>query len=249
MGLELYSVREELKKDLPGTVRAVAKMGYECVEFYSPYFEWTAAQAKEIRALLDDLGVKCYSTHNSARSFLPENIGHAIELNQIIGSRLVVMASAGRRIDTLDGWKQVASQLTEGAAKLKSAGMRAGFHNHAAEFRPIDDVRPMEVLAKNTPRDVVLQLDVGTCVEAGSDPVTWIRQNPGRIASMHLKEWSKTTGYKALFADGAAPWKAIFDAAEKTGGIEFYLIEQEGSDFTPFDTAERCLATYRKMRK
>jgi len=102
VGLELYSVRDELKQDLMGTVRAVAKMGYQGVEFYSPYFSWTLDYAKEVRKLLDDLGIRCYSTHNSASSFAPENLSKAIDLNQIIGSKFIVMASAGK-VDGLDG--------------------------------------------------------------------------------------------------------------------------------------------------
>jgi sugar phosphate isomerase/epimerase len=248
VGLELYSVREELKADLMGTVRAVGKMGYECVEFYAPYMEWTTAQAKEVRKLLDELKVKCYSTHNGARSFTPEMLPKAMELNEIIGSKYIVMASAGK-VDGLDGWKGVAERLNQAADKLKSAGMRAGFHNHQTEFMPINGVRPMEVLAKQTIKDVALQLDVGTCVHAGSDPVAWIKQNPGRIKSIHLKDWSpgEGKGYKVLFGEGAAPWKQIFDAAEKTGGVEYYLIEQEGSAYPPIETAEKCLAAYRKI--
>jgi sugar phosphate isomerase/epimerase len=249
IGLELYSVRDQLKEDLFGTVRAVAKLGYAGVEFYSPYFDWTPAYAKDVRKLLDDLGIRCYSTHNSARAFEPENVGRAMELNQTIGSKFVVMASAGKVAD-LDGWKKVAERLNQGAEKMKLGGLRAGFHNHQTEFRPINGVRPMEVLAKNTGKDVVLQLDVGTCLEAGSDPVVWIRQNPGRIVSMHLKDWSPEAGkgYKVLFGEGAAPWKQIFEAAESRGGMEYYLIEQEGSRFSPLETVERCLAAYRKMR-
>jgi sugar phosphate isomerase/epimerase len=96
----------------------------------------------------------------------------------------------------------------------------------------------------------MLQLDVGTCIEAGSDPVAWINQNPGRIRSVHCKDWSPDAGkgYKVLFAEGVAPWKQIFEAAEKTGGVEYYLIEQEGSAYPPLETAERCLATFRKMQ-
>ncbi|MBM3739686.1 MAG: sugar phosphate isomerase/epimerase [Acidobacteria bacterium] len=248
VGVELYSVRDQLKQDLFGTVREVAKLGYECVEFYSPYFEWTPDYARKVRALLDETGLKCLSTHNSARSFLSENLGKAIELNQIIGSKMVVMASAGGKIADLDGWKRVADTLTAGADKLRPLGMRAGFHNHQTEFRPIGDVRPMEVLAKNTPKDVVLQLDVGTCLEAGTDPVQWVKQNPGRIASAHLKDWGPDQGYKALFNEGAVRWKPLLDALEKTGGIEFYLIEQEGSRFEPMDTIKRCLESYRKLR-
>jgi sugar phosphate isomerase/epimerase len=249
IGLELYSVRNELSKDLMGTVRTVGKMGYECVEFYSPYYQWTTEQAKEVRKLLDDLNVKCHSTHNGANALSAAGLPKAIELNQIIGSRMIIMASAGR-VQNLDGWKGVAETLTKAAEQLKPLGMSPGFHNHQSEFRPVEGTMPMEVLASNTPKDVVLQLDVGTCVEVGVDPVAWIKKNPGRIRSMHLKEWApgEGKGYRVLLGEGTAPWKAIFQAAESVGGIEFYLIEQEGSDYTPFETAERCLATYRKMR-
>jgi len=249
IGLELYSVRDELKKDLFDTVRAVAKMGYDGVEFFSPYFDWTTEYAKDVRKLLDEVNLRCYSTHNGARSFSPENIDKAIDLNQIIGSKFIVMASAGK-VEGLDGWKTVAERLTKAAEKMRPAGLRAGFHNHQMEFRPIDGVRPMEVLARNTPKDVTLQLDVGTCIEVGSDPVAWIGANPGRIHSMHCKDWSSDPqkGYTVLFGEGVAPWKKIMDAAERKGGIEYYLIEQEGSRFPPLETAQRCLDAIRKLR-
>jgi len=249
IGLELFSVRAELAKDLFGTVRAVARMGYEGVEFFSPYFSWTPEYAKDVRKLLDDIGLKCWSTHNGANSFTGENLPKAIELNQIIGSRSIVMAGAGR-VSGTDGWRGVAGRLTQAAEKLRPLGMRAGFHNHQTEFRAADGVRPMDVLAEGTPKDVTLQLDVGTCLEAGADPVAWINAHPGRIHSIHCKDWSPDTqkGYRVLFGEGAAPWMKIFEAAEKTGGIEYYLIEQEGSDYPPFETAERCLATIRRMR-
>ena len=93
----------------------------------------------------------------------------------------------------------------------------------------------------------MLQLDVGTCVEAGSDPVAWIEANPGRIRSLHLKDWSPALGYKALFNEGSAPWQKIFDAAESVGGAEYYLIEQEQSG-NPLEAVQVCLANYRKLR-
>jgi len=249
VGLELYSVRDELAKDLKGTVRAVAKMGYEVVEFFSPYYQWTPEYAKEVRALLDDLGIRCPSTHNSAGALSAEGLPKAIELNQILGSRSIVMASAGR-VTGLDGWKAVAEQLSQAAEKLKPLGMRAGFHNHKLEFLPLEGKRPMDVLAANTPKEVTLQLDVGTCVDAGADPVAWIKANPGRIHSIHCKDWGagEGRGYHVLFGEGDAPWKSIFEAAESVGGVEYYLIEQEGSRFSSMETAERCLATWKKMR-
>ncbi len=249
VGLELYSVRDELAKDLMGTVRAVAAMGYQVVEFYSPYYEWTPAYGKEVRALLDDLGIRCLSTHNSATVFAEGALEKAIELNRIIGSTSIVMASAGRKVADADGWKEVAASLAAASDKLRPLGMTAGFHNHAAEFRPLPDgKRPMDILASETPQDTVLQLDVGTCVEAKADPVAWIKAHPGRIRSIHCKDWGPDQGYKVLFGEGAAPWKEIFAAAESVGGVTHYLIEQEGSRFPSMETARRCLETYKSMR-
>ena len=247
VGLELYSVRDDLQKDLMGTVRAVAKMGYAGVEFYSPYFEWTPDYAKQVRKLLDDLGIRCFSTHNDSQAFNAANLNRAMDLNQAIGSKFVVMAHPGD-VHGLDGYKKVADTLNQAAEMMKSSGLRAGYHNHDAEFRPIDGHRPIEVLAAHTTSDVMLQLDVGTCLDAGSDPVAWVDQNPGRIRSMHCKDWSKARGYKVLLGDGDTPWKKLFQAAEKTGGIEYYLVEQEGSEYPELETAERCLANFRKLR-
>lgn len=252
MGLELYSVRGELMKDLMGTVRAVARMGYEVVEFYAPYDGWTTDYAKDVRRLLDDLGIRCLSTHNNAPNLAPEGIQKAIELNQIIGSRLIVMASPPR-VTGIDGWKSLAEQLTKAAATLQPHGMSAGYHNHATEWPLVDGQRPIDVLAANTPRNFVLQLDVGTCVAAGADPVAFIKANPGRIGSIHCKDWApgsqaEEKSYRVLFGEGTSPWKQIFEAAESNGGVRYYLMEQEGSRYPELDTAQRCLATYRAMR-
>ena len=251
VGLELFSVRNELKADLTGTVRAVAKMGYEVVEFFSPYYAWTMDQTKDMRKLLDDLGIKCLSTHNDLKNFLPENLQKTAEMNQLLGAKYVVMASAGRP-QGVPGWTSIAETLNRADDAWKSVGLHPGYHNHQTEFTAGidgDKLRPIDVLATNTHKDVVLQFDVGTCVEVGSDPVAWIDKNPGRIKSMHCKDWAPgpDKGYKVLFGEGAVPWKRVFDAAEKTGGIEYYLIEQEGSALPAMETAEKCLANFRRI--
>ena len=250
VGLELYSVREELGRDLMGTLRSVAGIGYQIVEFFSPYLTWTPEYARQVRGLLDDLGMRCLSTHNGAAILAVDGLRKAIELNQILGSNNIIAASAGT-VRNLDGWKQVADQLSHAADQLRPLGMRAGFHNHKNEFIPVAGKRPMDVIAAQTPRDVILQLDVGTCLDAGSDPVAWIKANPGRISSIHCKDWSskENKGYTVLFGEGEAPWLEIFQAAESVGGVEFYLIEQEGSRFTPMDTARRCLNTWRSLKR
>ena len=243
IGLELYSVRDELAKDLTGTVRAVAKMGYEVVEFYAPYYRWTVDYAREVRKLLDDLGIRCLSTHNGTEAFAADGLDKAIELNQILGAKYIVLASPGN-VKGLDGYRSVADQLSRAAQKLKPLGMRTGFHNHKPDFVAIEGKRPIEVLASGTPKEVALQLDVANCLEAGGDPVAWIKANPGRIKSLHVKDWTAAEGkgYRVLLGEGDAKWDVIFKAAESKGGVEYYLIEQEGSRYSSLETAERWLA-------
>ena len=246
VGLELYSVRNELQRDAQATVRAVAKMGYQGVEFYAPYFEWSEEQTKQMRKLLDELGIRCFSTHNDSSFMNAENIARARDKNLILGSKYVVMASA-HPAPGLDGWKAVTESLNYAADQLEKSDLKAGYHNHQLEFTPVEKQRPIEILAKNTKPSIMLQLDVGTCLEAGSDPVEWIRANPGRIRSLHCKDWSPdpAKGYSVLFGEGSADWKGIFAAAESVGGAEYYLVEQEGSRFSELETAERCLKAFR----
>jgi sugar phosphate isomerase/epimerase len=249
VGLELYSVRGELVKDLPGTVAAVGKIGYEIVEFYAPYLDWTVDTAKSVRKVLDDSGLKCRSTHNNDPSFTPEGLKRAVELNQIIGSTFIIRASAPR-VTGIDGWKAVGDQLTAVSEQLKPLGMATGYHNHQVEWRPVEGKRPMDVLAASTPKDVVLQFDVGTCLEVSADPIAWIESNPGRIKSIHCKDWAPGTGYNAAFGEGAAPWTRIFDAAERAGGVEYYLIEQEtgASNGGELPMVRRCLDNWKRLR-
>lgn len=255
IGLELYSVRKELARDLPNTLRQVAAMGYEAVEFYAPYFEWTLPAAKDVRSLMDDLGLRCYSTHNHIGAFAPgAGLAKAIELNQILGVRHLILASAPGGTAGIEGWKNLADRLATVVEQLKPHGLTAGFHNHQTEWAPLEGgQRAMDILAENTPAEFVLQLDVGTCMEAGADPVAWITAHPGRIKCLHLKDWApgssaEEKSYRVLFGEGVSPWAKIIAAAESVGGVEYYLMEQEGSRFSEFETAQRCLDSWKALR-
>jgi sugar phosphate isomerase/epimerase len=247
VGLGMYSLRDDEQKDRMATLQAVADMGYEGVEFWGPYFEWTTDYAKQVRHRLDSLGLRCFSTHTRRPYFSAENFPRAIELNQILGSQYIVMAHS-EKVDGLGGWKELAEILTQAHERLRPLGLRAAFHNYPSDFRPIGDTRPIDILAAHTPKDFAFQLDT-VMMSAGADPVAFVKANPGRVKSYHLKDWSPGEGGgRVLLGEGIGPWKALFDAAETVGGVEYYLIEQEGSRFTPMETAKRCLEIYRSLR-
>src|SRR5438874_3007239 len=126
VGLEPYSVRGELARDLPNTLKTVASFGYEVVEFYSPYFKWIPSYTKDVRAQMDDLGLRCYSTHNGFESVTPgDNLAHTIELNQILGTRYVILASAPRGTSGVDGWKRLSEKFAIAVDQLEPHGLGA----------------------------------------------------------------------------------------------------------------------------
>ena len=249
IGIQMYSVRDDEKRDLMGTLKALREMGYECVEFWAPYFDWTAARAKEVRKHLDDLGLRCHSNHTATKHFADEHLPHAIELNHILGSRYVIMAHAGPQKD-LDGWRATAEVLTKTAPKLKQANLGCGYHNWDVDFRPVNDTRPIDILTGNTPKEVAFQLDVATCLAAGADPLAFIKANAGRIKTYHLKDWSDDPQkkYRVLLGEGIGRWKELLEVAETVGGVEHYLIEQEGSRFSQMETAKHCLDNFKAIR-
>lgn len=248
IGLEMYSVRDQMKENPNNAIRQVAKMGYEVVEIYSIYLEYSVAQATELRKVMDEVKIRCVSTHNNAKALLPENIAHTIQLNKILGSKQIILASAGN-VTSIKGWEEVAKKLNKAAETLKPHGMRTGFHDHPGEFKKLEGKIPMEVLGDNTEKNVILQLDVGAALSVGADPVAFIKKYPARIRSMHVKDWApEPKGFKVLLGEGVGKWKEIFAAAEKVGGIEYYLIEQEGSAYPPMATAEKCLKIMKQLR-
>ena len=176
VGLELYSVREALAKDLPGTVTAVAKMGYEVVEFYSPHFSNGRPRRRR----------RSHAAEH-ARHHLPVDAQRPCLVHRRRAEESDRAESDHRQqndrprrpgADRRSGRMESAGGSASAAAEqLRPLGMAAGFHNHQLEWRPVDGKRPMDILAANTPKDFVLQLDVGTAVEVGTDPVAWIKAN------------------------------------------------------------------------
>lgn len=115
IGLQMYSVRDDEKRDLMGTLQALRGMRYECVEFWAPYSDWTPDRAKEVRKQMDDLGLRCFSNHTGTKHFSEEHLPRVIELNQILGSRTVILSHAGPQTN-LDGWRRTADLLSRASS-------------------------------------------------------------------------------------------------------------------------------------
>ena len=244
IGLQLYSVREDCKRDLPGVIAAVAKMGYMGVEFAGYYDR----AAKVLRKMLNDNGLVCCGTHTGLDTLLGDNLARTIEFNQTLGNKyLVVPGLPGKYRSSHQAWLDTAKLFNELAEKVKPHGMLVGYHNHSHEFTAMDGELPWDTFYGNTKQDVIMQLDVGNAIHGGVDPLPYLYRYPGRAITVHVKEFSKTNK-KALIGEGDVSWKAFFALCRAVGGTEWYIVEQESYAYPPLECVERCLKNLRKMK-
>jgi sugar phosphate isomerase/epimerase len=243
VGLQLYSLRKECEKDLPGMIKAVGAMGYDAVEFAGYY----GRDAKQLRELLDGANLKCCGTHIGLDTLLGDQLPRTIEFNKTIGNKfLVVPGLPGERTRSVQAWTDTAKVFSEIAEKVKPHGMRVGYHNHSMEFKPIDGKMPWEVFFGNTTKDVVMQVDIGNALGGGGDPLAVIKKFPGRTASIHAKEFSKSKPDAVIGEGGELNWKEYIDACENIGGIEWYIVEYE-HEKAPLESVKKCLVNLKKL--
>jgi len=243
--LQLYSVRNECAKDLDSTVAAVAKMGYKAVEFAG----YHGRDAKSLRKLLDDLGLKCCGTHIGLDTLLGDNLPKTIEFNHTLGNPFLIVPSlSGKYTKNRQGWQEAADLFNELADKVKPHEMRVGYHNHNIEFKLLDGEVPWDTFFNRAKKEVVVQFDTGNGVASGGDPVVYLKKKPGRVASVHVKPYSNAKP-NALIGDDELPWKEIFNICETTAGVEWYIIEYESDAYPPLVSVQKTLEVMRRWGK
>jgi sugar phosphate isomerase/epimerase len=245
IGLQLYSVRNECEKDLVGTVTAVAKMGYKAVEFAGYYNR----DAKTLRKLLDDVGLKCCGTHIGLETLQGDNLAKTIEFNQILGNQfLIVPGLAEQHTKSRQAWQETADIFNALAEKVAPHRMRVGYHNHTIEFKALDGELPWDTFFGRTKKEVVMQFDTGNAMQGGGDATVYLKRYPGRAATVHVKSFSKTKP-NALIGEDELPWKEIFRLCETLAGTQWYIVEYESDAYPPLVSVEKSLQKLREWGK
>ncbi|MEN6532718.1 MAG: sugar phosphate isomerase/epimerase, partial [Bryobacteraceae bacterium] len=246
IALQLYSVRKDCARDMAGTIAAVAKMGYEAVEF-AGYYEHSA---KDLKKILDSNNIRCCGTHTAISTLLGDELPKTIEFNRIIGNKNLIVPSLDHEkyLGSKDAIIKTAHLFSEISAKVKPHGMRVGYHNHSFEFKPMDGEIPFNLFFENAGKDVCIQVDFGNALAGGGDPVSVVRRFPGQSISVHLKDW-KAGEKHTLFGQGSVNWKEVFHVCETVGGTQWYIIEYESEEFPPLESVKKCLDAFRAMKK
>ncbi len=243
IGLQLYSVRDDCAKDLPGVLKAVAQMGYEGVEFAGYY----GRSAEELKKLLDENKLVCCGTHISLESLLGDEFDKTVAFNKTLGNRfLIVPGLAAERTKSKEAWLATAKVFNEISEKLRPHNMWIGYHNHTSEFKPLDGELPWDTFFGNTGQRVLMQFDTGNALAGGAQAAPFIRKYPGRARTVHIKEHSATND-KALIGEGDVPWKELLPLLQTTGRTRWLIVEQESYAYPPMECVAKCLPKLKEL--
>lgn len=232
-GLQLYSVRDAMEKDLPGTLRAVAEMGYKKVEF-AGYFGYSA---EDIKKILADNGLKVCGTHTGFSALQPDALDGTLAFNKALGNKNIIIPSApiGGRF----ALAKTIKRINELVPLLKKQGFTLSYHNHSAEFKkklfcPV----PHDEMQQKT--DINFEIDTYWAYAAGVDPIELMTKLKDRIVLIHLKDGVLTKGCEGKsLGQGTATVKEVLAYAEKAG-FEI-VVESEGLEPDGLSEVKRCI--------
>ena len=284
IGIQLYTLAKPLSDDFPGVIKKLAEFGYKNLEFAGPYYFSSEEEIKnnplisimglkgygyhghtpkEIRTMLDDLGLKSKSVHIDDSS-LKHSIDEAIDAAKIIGQEYILSPMFIGR--SADDYKAAAELYNKFGEKCKAAGIQYGYHTHSQEFALYDGKTAFDILVQNTdPELCCFELDLFWAEVAGVDPVKLIKKYPGRVKLLHLKEMKQKLekayasnepfdnmaiamelmGKQTIIGEGIIDFKGIIGQVDDTG-IDYMLVE---SDFPPepIKFAEESIKNLKKI--
>lgn len=234
LGFQVWTIREDLLKDFPGTLKKMAAMGYETVEMCSPPgYGWTPLvkySGREMKKIVNDAGLQLESTHYGMKE-LRENLAERIEFAATSGQKQMILSSFGLPKEaTLDDWKKAADELNEIGRKSAAAGIQMGFHNHHTEFQEIGGkLIYHELMNWFDPLLVRMQFQVAV-VNIGYQAADYFLKYQGRFISAHLADYSYLQEKNVALGKGGVDWNLFFEHAGKAG-LKNLFVEMDPDTF------------------
>jgi sugar phosphate isomerase/epimerase len=235
VGLQMYSLRDQLPKDPKGVIAKIAAAGYKEVETfgYSKQGGFWGLDAKAFSDVLKANGLKTPSGHFGMDEFLLQGKTTELENNiaaaNATGMTYIVIPSVnGEALKSADSFKKIAEKMNKAAEICGKAGLKLGYHNHNFEWKPVDGTTFYDTILKETDAKLVnMEMDIFWVVRAGQDPVKLFAQHPGRFALCHIKDRDKTqTDLNTEIGKGSIDFKTIMGHA-KEAGLKHFIVEQE----------------------
>jgi sugar phosphate isomerase/epimerase len=233
IGCQTWPVRKMIAEDFPGTIKTLAADGFETIELCSPvgyadsgFAGLAKYKGSELRKMLNDMGVKCVSSHFGIEELRKDLAGRIAWASDVGLTQMMVPSLDGPRKPTMDDVKRAADEYNKMGEQSAKAGIQQGLHNEGFEVSTVDGKRTYDILFELLdPKLVKFQFQCSTIAQ-GFDAAEYFTKYPGRFVSMHVQDWSPATKKEMVVGTGTLDWKKIFTAA-KTGGIKNYFVEMK----------------------
>ncbi|MDG2420805.1 MAG: sugar phosphate isomerase/epimerase [Gammaproteobacteria bacterium] len=224
IGLQLYSLRNEMASDFDGTLQKVADLGYTEMQFAG----YHGRSPEQVKKILDQLGLESPAAHVSLE-LIKEDLDNQIDIAQKIGQKYLVVPSIPADERTLSHYEKHAETLNMAGEKCKDAGLTIAYHNHSFEFETQNNETGYEYLLSLTDTSLVsFELDLYWAINANVDPISIFKKNPGRFPMVHVKD-RNTEGQMVDVGRGVIDFSEIFSHSE-TAGIQHYFVEHDYPD-------------------
>ncbi|WP_316632958.1 sugar phosphate isomerase/epimerase [uncultured Flavobacterium sp.] len=250
IGLQLYTLRDELPKDVKLTLERVAAVGFTTVETYgfSIKDQFWGLSPIELKKILDKNGLKAISGHYNLGSFLADGntteLLAAVEAAKVLNNEYLTIPWVDEPFrKNIADYKIIASRLNQAAKVCANAGLKLAYHNHDFEFQKYDGITGYEILLKETDKDLVyFELDLYWVVRSGNDPLKLFKENPERFKMWHVKDMDKKTpALNTEIGSGSIDFKTIFKEAKQSGMNHFFVEQEHNYNPNPFESIkESC---------
>ncbi|MDR2920050.1 MAG: sugar phosphate isomerase/epimerase [Tannerella sp.] len=248
IGIQLYSLRDDMAKNADATLEAVAKIGYSFIETYG-YSEgkFFGKTPKEFSRQLNDLGMKMTSSHTGFGIYqndTPEAwdaVKRNMEDTREAGSKWIVQAGyPGGGYTQLSQVEKLAGIFNKVGELAKTFDLKFAYHNHREEFRAIEDQIPYQKYIELTdPSLVTFQMDIGHVANEMADYRAYLKLYPGRFGNLHIRDTNVKTKVATEFGHGDVALEEVFNLFQHAG-VEDYYVEQEEYNYTPLESLKMC---------
>ncbi len=257
-GIQLWSVREDMKKDPKGTLAAMSKAGFKFVEgFGLENGKWFGVDTKDFKMMLDDNGLKMPSAHfmlslkdyNPKTKTFGDNWKAAVDAGNVFGQKYIISPwTIDEDRKDKDAVLRLAEAMNACGEYTKANGIRFGYHNHWFEFDKVGDQTMYETLLQNTDSKLVaFEMDVCWATYTGNKPSDWFRKHPGRFELIHVKDvMAGTEKTTAIVGEGVVDFKDIVKN-QKLAGIKHFIIELEHYKTTAVQDVAVSLNNFKKL--
>ncbi len=237
VGVQLWSVKDDLRVDFKGTIKSLAAMGFQGVELAGEYGEFSE-NPKAMKEFIESTGMEILGTHTNFGLLTQEKIAGTMKFYKDAGIKAAMISWDDRAFSAETVWKTIAD-LNRLLPVFMAADIRFGYHNHGQEFGPYRDITLLDHIARSTPDSFVMQLDVGWASAVGLNPADFVKRHPGRILSTHYKaaENEIERGNLPIIGRDSINWEELITANRSLGGTKWLIVEQEEypNEMTPLE--------------